>query len=248
MKKSTLLFVALIFLYACTDKNKIQQEEHHKEVVRFFKSFSPLEKPFDLVTDVGSLSIFNALMSEHFSIDSTLSSKFAFNADQHEDSLQKAASTEHFNYYNMGKVGETEKYYAVLYGRNSSVQDDAYVFLATFDKEGNKIDEVIFHKPLLELPPIEVKQDSKLTTDSTFSIITVTEEHEFVDKKGQYMELIKQIAHQKNYKIEANGKIELVSSENQELSAQEVAQKQTEEQKEVKKEDPKPKSFKVKPN
>jgi hypothetical protein len=106
---------------------------------------------------------------------------------------------------------------AILYARNNlPPHDDIYIFLATMDKEGKKIDEILFHKPDNALPPTELSRISSVKEDSAIHIEKITTDYQFAMGKED-VSLHKETSHKKIYKISPLGKIELVKEENEEM-------------------------------
>ncbi len=223
MKNITFLtLICFAWISGCSE-NKTNKAVDNKIKV-FFRSFDSLKLPYSLITDASNHNTFNALMDINHQLDSALVSRFELNYLMRElDSIgEPVLEKTPYQFYSIGSVFKTTQYVALLYGRNTSSNEDACVFLATYGKDGKKIDEIVFHRPLLSLPPTEIRRISEISTDTTFVITTVTEEHRFVNERNNYMELVEQKAHDKIYKIEPSGRILLKDERNRQISAEQL--------------------------
>jgi hypothetical protein len=88
------------------------------------------------------------------------------------------------------------------------------------DKNGRKIDEILFHKPESSLPPTELNRKSFINTDSTIHISRLTSDYQFGTDKDK-ANLRRQVLHEKSYKINTLGKIALLKEENKEMPIKE---------------------------
>jgi hypothetical protein len=185
---------------------------------QFKEKFAPLSLPYEMKTDNKNYAAFTALLTENHHIDSTFRRVFSL------DSLTKEASAESIHtsalcckFYHIGKFFETATFSVILYARNNlPPSDDIYIFLATIDKDGKKIDEILFHKPESTLPPTELNRISSIKADSTIHINNLTNDYQF-EAGQEKAKLQRQTLHEKIYKINAIGKIELVKEENKEV-------------------------------
>jgi hypothetical protein len=187
---------------------------------KFNEKFAPLSVPYEMITDNKNYSAFTALLTENHHIDSTFRRVFLLDSltKQATDSLHQ--SSECCKFYHVGKLYETAVYSTVLYARNNlPPHDDIYIFLATMDKDGKKIDEILFHKPESVLPPTEVSRISSVKADSTIHIQKLTTDYQLGIKEKD-KKMIKQTLHEKIYKINDLGKIELLKTEDKEVPLQ----------------------------
>jgi hypothetical protein len=137
--------------------------------------------------------------------------------EAHPDSMAHHPDSQCCKFYFVGKLFETATYSAILYARNNlPPHDDIYIFLATMDKEGKKIDEILFHKPEMSLPPTELKRFSVVNVDSSIVINRLSMDYQFVAGK-ETPALKHQTLFEKTYKFNSNGKIELTNDSKKEI-------------------------------
>ncbi|TAD99266.1 MAG: hypothetical protein EAZ97_09255 [Bacteroidetes bacterium] len=226
MNKIFLIFIGVFCLiFSCQEKKQEQENlsDVNTEVKRFLKQFDVLALPYQMLSDPQNHATFQALLGENHLLDSNFVERFQLNRSFIEselDSTHEQPESKNYHFYAIGKCFMNPKYTIILYGRDGKLEDDNYIFLASFDSKGQKIDEILFHKPLLALPPIEIKRLSIIKADSSFMLNSVTEESKFVDKKDKkqdYMQFVKKVSHEKFYKIDAYGKFILVNNTDKDL-------------------------------
>ena len=215
------LFLSVFILAACgsstDEKTAYKTNTSFALYKKFNEKFPPLSMPYEMITDNKNYSVFTALLTENHHIDSTFRNTFLLDSiyRQATDSLSSAASC--CKFYHVGKLYETAIYSTVLYARNDMPpHDDIYIFLATMDREGKKIDEILFHKPESALPPTEISRTSLVKADSTIHVQNITTDYQLATE-GKDKKMMKQTRHEKIYKINLSGKIELLKEENEEV-------------------------------
>jgi len=208
-------FALFVGLLACKGREIKDEARQNSLTAQFFKNFSPLNLPYIISTGSGSQATFQALMTENHVLDSSLVIEYELDNIKQEP-IDSTQSMEHFvsdksayKYYSIGRVCENEQFVALLYGRDNPSHEDVCVVLVTYNKQGKKIDQIIFHRPLWELPPVEIQKVSHIKTDTTISLTSIVEEHRFVNEKNNYMELIEKNQLDKIYRFESTGKISL---------------------------------------
>lgn len=228
MKKSFsnyLFFLAyLLILCACGGKETQKEVSSNNNSFALYKKFNEkfpsLSIPYEMITDNKNYSAFTALLTENHHIDSTFRNIFRLDSLTRQVTDSMPQTQDCCKFYHVGKLYETATYSAVLYARNEMPpHDDIYIFLATMDRDGKKIDEILFHKPESVLPPTEVNRISSVKADSSIHIQKLTTDYQLATKeKG--IKMMKQTLHFKIYKINATGKIELLQEEDKDLPLQ----------------------------
>ncbi|SFF15816.1 hypothetical protein [Thermoflexibacter ruber] len=213
------IFAVLSILSACSGQQTSNQS-NFGAYKKFNEHFAPLTLPYEMLTDNSSYSTFTALLDENRHIDSTFRHVFVLDSltkEEHPDSVSHHTATTCCKFYFVGKVFETANYSAVLYARNNlPPNDDIYIFLATMDKEGKKIDEILFHKPVSTLPPTELKRYSIIDTDSSVVVSHLLLDYLF-GKEKDALSLKKQILSEKRYQFTNEGKIKLIGDSRKEI-------------------------------
>lgn len=223
MKKlhSTCIIALLMFVGACDNAPKeTENAASFAPYKTFTEKFATLSLPLEMETDHKSYAAFTALLTENHHVDSSFRNVFVLDSltkEKNIDSLHSDVAIQCCRFYHIGKLYETATFSAVLYARNNlPPHDDIYIFLATMDKEGKKIDEILFHKPESTLPPTELNRKSAITMDSTIHISRLTRDFQFVADKEK-ADLHRQMLHERSYKINKLGKIELLKEESKEI-------------------------------
>ena len=216
------LIAILVLTLACNDsppkeKQSVTLSAPYKT---FNEKFTPLSLPYKMETDNKNYAAFTALLTENHHIDSSFRNIFTLDSltkEKSVDSILVHAAAKCCQFYHVGKVYETSSFSVILYARNNfPPHDDIYIFLATMDKDGKKIDEILFHKPESILPPAEINRISTILADSTIHLSKLTSDYQFVADKEK-ANLHRQILHEKSYKINSLGKIALLKEENKEI-------------------------------
>lgn len=224
MKKlySIYAIALLILVFACNNATEgIQSTEGLLDTYADFSGkFPPLSLPYQMNTDHKNYGTFSALLTENHHIDSTFRHIFILDSVTKEkgaDSAHLHSEATCCRFYHVGKLYETALFSVVLYARNNfPPHDDIYIFLATVDKSGKKIDEILFHKPESTLPHTEISRTSTVKEDSTVHISKLTSDYQFAAGKEQ-ADLHCQTLHEKAYKIDQTGTIKLIKEENKEI-------------------------------
>lgn len=107
---------------------------------------------------------------------------------------------------------------------NLPPNDDIYIFLATMDKEGRKIDEILFHKPVSTLPPTELRRYSVIDTDSSVVVSHLLLDYLF-GKEKDALNLKQKVLSEKRYQFTNEGKIKLVGDTRKEIPTDSTATK-----------------------
>ena len=224
MKTNTTYYINLLSflvlgLASCqTPASQPNESDKFKLYSQFNQHFNHLQLPYKLTTNSKNYSVFTAMLTENQHIDSTFRHIFVLDSLQHEyysDSIAHGKQENCCKFYHIGKIFETTQYAAVLYARNNlPPQDEIYIFLATMDKQGNKIDEILFHKPMFSLPPTELQRTSEIRLDSTIHISKLIVEYEF-EKNTDNMKVSHEVLYEKTYQINPQGKIELKAENKQ---------------------------------
>lgn len=216
------VFITLC-MWACSGNKQENATNNHANFdlyQSFNQHFAPLSLPFQMETNNANFSVFTALLDENRHIDSTFRHIFVLDSltqEAHPDSLTHHPIYECCKFYYVGKLFETANYSTLLYARNNlPPHDDIYIFLATMDKTGKKIDEILFHKPMASLPPTELKRVSIINADTSIMVNHVSLDYEFAKGK-ESMELKHKTLHEKYYTIAPNGKIQLVNQMTKEI-------------------------------
>lgn len=223
MKKLyTIYFIVLsVIIFACNNGKEGEKSTIAFTSYKIFnEKFPPLSLPYQMSTDNKNYGAFSALLSENHHVDSSFRHVFVLDSTTIEKGIDSTHIQSEINccrFYHVGKLYETDLFSVVLYARNNlPPHDDIYIFLATVDKEGKKIDEILFHKPESTLPPTELNRTSSVREDSTIHISKLTSDYQFVGGKDE-ANLHKKTLHEKTYKMSKSGKIELLSEENKEI-------------------------------
>ncbi len=224
---NTAFLALLFFIFSCgnsTTENTGNAENNNQSFAlykQFKEKFAPLSLPYEMRTDNKNYAAFTALLTENHHIDSSFRKVFYLDSLTKEPSSDSTnANTPCCKFYHVGKFFETATFSVILYARNNlPPADEIYIFLATIDKDGKKIDEILFHKPESTLPPTEQNRISMVKADSTIHINNLTNDYLFEAGKEQ-AKLQRQTLHEKIYKISPAGKIEKVKEENQEVPLQ----------------------------
>lgn len=224
MKKLYIIyFIALsVIIFACDGGSEEVQKDNTTFALykKFNEKFPPLSLPYQMSTDNKNYGAFTALLSENHHIDSSFRHFFALDSTTTEKSIDSThiqPAADSCRFYHVGKLYETALFSVILYARNNlPPHDDIYIFLATMDKEGKKIDQILFHKPESTLPPTELNRTSSVREDSTIHISRLTTDYQFVGGKEE-ANPHKKTLNEKIYKISKEGKIELLSEEKREV-------------------------------
>jgi hypothetical protein len=213
------IFFILSILAACSGQENDSQS-NFGAYKKFNEHFAPLTLPYEMLTDNLSYSTFTALLDENRHIDSTFRHVFVLDSltkEEHPNSVSHHTEATCCKFYFVGKVFETANYSAVLYARNNlPPNDDIYIFLATMDKEGKKIDEILFHKPISTLPPTELRRYSVIDTDSSVIVSHLLLDYLF-GKEKDALNLKQKILSEKRYRFTDEGKIKLVGDSRKEI-------------------------------
>ncbi len=219
----------LVAIASCNPIEKKQEKAEMKRLKRFFDKFHPLELPYKMITDPNSTAsnhaVFTDLLTENHELDTSEVSHFELNMTTEQvDSLSEQTNIGvQFKFYAIGQIYEKAQRKVILYGRTDvETEENFTIFIATYDEKGKKLDEKIFHRPLYLLPPREIQRTSEVRSDSTFILTQIKGEHKLVDEKDEYMELIRQTAHERIYTLNKAGNMTLTSENNRELTPEEI--------------------------
>ncbi len=223
MKKqyAAYMIMLLILNWACSSPPKASENASSFAPYKIFNErFADLSLPYEMETNHKNYAAFTALLTENYHIDSSFRNVFVLDSlskEKNIDSLHTSTAIQCCQFYHIGKFYESSSFSVVLYARNNvPPHDDIYIFLATMDKDGKKIDEILFHKPESTLPPTELNRKSSFNADSTIHISRLTSDYQFVADKDK-ANLHRQVLHEKSYKINDLGKIEMLREENKEI-------------------------------
>ncbi len=214
-----LFFFILSILSACSSQ-KGENRSNFGAYKKFNEHFAPLTLPYEMLTNNSSYSTFTALLDENRHIDSTFRHIFIVDSltkEKQPDSVSHYSEVKCCKFYFVGKLFETTTYSAVLYARNNlPPHDDIYIFLATMDKDGKKIDEILFHKPASTLPPTELRRYSAVNVDTSVVVNHLLLDYLF-GKEKDALSLKKQILLEKRYQFTKEGKIKLIEDTRKEI-------------------------------
>jgi hypothetical protein len=225
LTSSMLLVLLISFLFACGNNGETKNEEDKTTVSfalykQFNEKFPTLSLPYEMLTDNKNYAAFTALLTENHHIDSTFRSVFLLDSLTRQKTDSVPTAYDCCKFYHVGKLYETAAFSAMLYARNDMPpHDDIYIFLATMDKNGKKIDEILFHKPESVLPPTEVNRISSIKPDTTIHVQKLTTDFQLATKEKE-KKMMKQTLHSKIYKISPAGKITLLQEEDKDLPMQ----------------------------
>jgi hypothetical protein len=212
-KKSILfgIFFLLGFAFvAC--KEKKQAEVVNTKFRKFITKLDTLHLPYTLLSEAKNHAQFTAFINSKVEIDSAFAHELMLDSHSQEtlvgDTTHEDQSRQHHYYYHIIGFLPYKNKYILLYGRNTKeAHDDIHVFMATYSVDGSKNSEIIFHKPLLDIMPTELRRASTVKADTTVVLSKIKVEHEFVNGIEDVMKPIHKVEYDYYYLIDNQGNI-----------------------------------------
>ncbi len=209
------LFVFLALLAACFStacKEKKQVEVANPVFRKFISQIDTLHLPYTLNSEAKNHAQFTAFINSKTEVDSAFAHTLMLDSHSQEtligDTTHEDRSRQHHYYYHIIGFLPHKNKYILLYGRNTKEEhDDIHVFMAVYSQDGTKNGEIIFHKPLLDILPTELRRASTIKADTTMMISKVKVEHEFVNGIENEMTPYHKVEYDYFYTIDYQGNI-----------------------------------------
>jgi hypothetical protein len=132
---------------SCQEKKKAVATNN--EFRKFIAKLDTLHLPYTLLSESKNHAQFTAFINAKTEIDSAFAHRLMLDSHSQEtligDTTHEDRSRQHHYYYHIIGFLPHKNKYVLLYGRNTKEEhDDIHVFVAIYNKEGEKHGEIIF--------------------------------------------------------------------------------------------------------